>query len=299
MKKLERLISEINDNGPNYLQTAVRAVIQGDTATLGVLRKYCGFNLRLALPNLPFIAVLFKQLKVLKLLIKRKYGFGLVVLNSRMETLAIVAAKYGFTEGLEFLRDCINRPHYNLGQRCPMGLNAMDWATLNGHEDCIQLLSKAGCEKSKETISKPCNFLEEGLRLASFNLKISEIDLLRKRNFAHLAAQGGDKELLQHLQFLGQNLSQADCYGVTPAHEACLNGHDDCLQVLKDAGCQLDQPNCLKYTPAHYAAAKGHINCLIVLVKSGANLNLQNNLGRTPLDEAFRIGNFFSIIKNF
>jgi ankyrin repeat protein len=226
MTQVNELISEISTNGRTYRETAVRAVIQGDTATLGVLRKYFRFNLRLALPTLPFIAVLFKQLKILKLLIKPMYGFELVVLNRRKETLAIVAAKYGFTEGLEFLRDCINRSHYNLGQRCPKGFNAMDWATLNGHDDCIQLLSKAGCEKSKETIPKPCNLLEEGLlylELAGFNLDISKNDRLKKRNLAHLAAQGGDKELLQHLQFLGENLSQADCYGVTPAHEACLN----------------------------------------------------------------------------
>ena len=81
-----------------------------------------------------------------------------------------------------------------------------------------------------------------------------------EQSFAHVAAEHGQKEVLQFFQeIVPETLKTADEHGELPAHVAARNGHEGVLQFLHQV-----VPETLKtaagngWLPAHLAAQNGH-----------------------------------------
>ena len=84
---------------------------------------------------------------------------------------------------------------------------------------------------------------------------------------AHLAAQNGHERVVQFLhQVVPETLETASGNGVLPAHLAAQNGHEGVLQFLHQVVPEtLKTANGGGYLPAHLAAQNGHEGVLIFL----------------------------------
>jgi len=69
-------------------------------------------------------------------------------------------------------------------------------------------------------------------------------------------------------------------------HMAARGGNLDIVELLVVADATLDKQDAAGFAPLHYAAVEGHLAVAQVLVEAGARLRIWANGGRMPLDHA-------------
>ncbi|KAI0542007.1 ankyrin repeat-containing domain protein [Xylaria digitata] len=98
-----------------------------------------------------------------------------------------------------------------------------------------------------------------------------------------LAAEGGNKRIVQTLLSLGAEVRQVD-EGVRSAlHGASSSGSADIARLLLDYGCEVDHKDNRGWTPLMTAASRGHKAVVQVLVEHGAGIEKKDLEGRTAL----------------
>lgn len=151
------------------------------------------------------------------------------------------------------------------------GTLGLHHACLEGHEDCVIVLLKAG---GPELIDMPC---DDGITPL------------------FLAADQGHVKITTLLLQLGADSDMAEEGGRTPLFAACSRGYPECAKALLVAGAGVDLQNKSGATPLYVACQEGHEACVEVLIKAGADLGRDlwhgHESGLTPLRVAESFGN--------
>ena len=108
-----------------------------------------------------------------------------------------------------------------------------------------------------------------------------------------LAAQVGQKEILELLISKGADINTKDVVGWTPVIEAARKGHKAIVELLISHGALLNTKDSLTGKSAlHFAAALGHKEMVQLLISKGADVNIRSDaltfldIFKTPLDMA-------------
>jgi hypothetical protein len=80
------------------------------------------------------------------------------------------------------------------------------------------------------------------------------------------------------------NGNSYDAFEMTPLHMAAQAGQKGILEMLLAAKANPNSKNRDGSTPLHYAAASGSVEIVKLLLANGAQINIQNNDGSTPLN---------------
>jgi ankyrin repeat protein len=99
------------------------------------------------------------------------------------------------------------------------------------------------------------------------------------RQLLHLAAKGGDFEVVQKL-LPHAAVNAADAKGLTPLHYACSNGSMNIAEMLIRANADIHARAADGGSPLHVVLTPGLAKKLI---EAGASLEAQNTVGATPL----------------
>lgn len=108
----------------------------------------------------------------------------------------------------------------------------------------------------------------------------------------HLAAQGGNMEIVRLLLSNGANPTASDSKGFKPYHSAAYYGHITISSMLakqvflKDS---MGRPH-MVMSPLHKAVEAGHLDIVMLLLSNGADINSKNSNGETVLHVAARTG---------
>lgn len=158
------------------------------------------------------------------------------------------------------------------------GQTALHVACLNGDEDIVDQLIKAGADCYSRNIHNCCP--------------------------SHLAAQGGSLKCLKLIICKGIDLGCAkylDCkgmYGNSVLHYAVQNGHSEMTKFLiQEAGFDVNQRNNLTETPLHLAAGAhcAGSELLQLLLDAGSDLNSMTAWGDTAAHYAALSGNAINL----
>ncbi len=105
-----------------------------------------------------------------------------------------------------------------------------------------------------------------------------------------LAANSGQKEVVEYLITKGADLNSTNTYRYTPLHYSILRKHIDVAEMLINAGADVNFPNVWGYTPLHTCAGRNFLKVAKFLIEHEASVNSKNEVGETPLFSAVKFG---------
>ena len=106
------------------------------------------------------------------------------------------------------------------------------------------------------------------------------------QSLLHLAAHGGDAEILETLLRHGLEVSRADGDGRTPLHFATMKTHRAAVRLLLEHGAEVDRADGDSLTALHLAAEKDDSRLLQLLLARAPEPNAAGADGNTPLHHA-------------
>ena len=155
-------------------------------------------------------------------------------------------------------------------------------AVIDGYDDCVEVLIKAGAVVTYESLSKAA---EHGSsKCVSLILEAGGDPNVMLR---HLALQCADQPWLQErFKILIQAGADVNTpQGVEALMIASAKGLDKVVHALIDTGADVNKVFKRK-SALSVAAMKGSSSCVDLLLKSGADVNFRDNKGRSPLHNA-------------
>ena len=126
-------------------------------------------------------------------------------------------------------------------------------------------------------------------------LQIKAIDIgkveIDGRTALHLAAEGGNHDIIHDLAGRGAGVNATDYGGNTPLHRASGKGNNGAIKKLLELGsdCNIKEIR-LEQTPLHYAAMAGDSVGILLLLQSKADVNSVDQRGRTAIHLATENG---------
>ena len=147
------------------------------------------------------------------------------------------------------------------------GWTPLMWAALNGHDQIVRELIRAGADVNGK------NYI--------------------KRTALHRASWRGHSSVIKTLAEAGANLNVQDVDGVTPLMEAAYWGYANVVVELIRAGADVSVVSSREWlsvaagsTALHFAAKENNIECGVLLVEAGADMRTRNKNSKSPLDLA-------------
>jgi ankyrin repeat protein len=177
------------------------------------------------------------------------------------------------------------------------GTTALHLASLNGHKNIVELLTK-----SKSMINKKNSFTETPLYLACLKGNKDVVQLLiekgaqiQEKNIfdetaLHLACEKGHFKIVELLIKQGANVDEKYFVGRTSLHLASENGHKVVVQFLIEEDANVNEKDKDGQTALHLASENGHKVVVQLLIKKGAKVNEKDKDGQTALHLACENG---------
>lgn len=172
------------------------------------------------------------NLEIVKILIEN--GASLSVVLPDHQTVLHIAARYGYSEILEYLLNHENRIISTLMKEsmCP----PITYAVINNFPDCVRILLKKG-----DDVNGLVPFQYE-------NWKAKELTTV-----LHIAAVKNHFQIAKMIiEFDGETINKPNGTGLLPLHEACLHGNREIISLLIHKGADLSQSSWhpkIKQTP--------------------------------------------------
>ncbi|KAJ4826597.1 RAC-alpha serine/threonine-protein kinase [Turnera subulata] len=143
------------------------------------------------------------------------------------------------------------------------GRTALHIAAANGKEHCVVLLLEYGadpnCRDSEGNVPLWEALLEDHksvIKLLSDNgATLTSGDV---GQFAFIAVERNDLELLKRIVKYGGNVTQATSSGTTALHKAICEGNTEIVEYLLNQGADIDEPDAHGWTPRALADHQGH-----------------------------------------
>ncbi|CAB3258050.1 unnamed protein product [Arctia plantaginis] len=179
-----------------------------------------------------FVAIMQNNLEIVKILIDN--GASLSIVLPDHQTVLHIAARYGYTDILEYLLNHENRIISTLmtANRCP----PITYAVINNYPDCVRILLSKG-DKLND--------------LVPFQDEIWQSEELT--TVLHIAAVKNHFQIAKMIiEFDGETINKPNSRGLLPLHEACIRGHREIISLLIHKGADLSQPSWhpkIKQTP--------------------------------------------------
>lgn len=134
------------------------------------------------------------------------------------------------------------------------------------------------------------NLLSEPYEIGNDSLKNTLLhEMVEKKDILAL------KKLLEQKTF-AFDLNVTNQVGRTPLHLAAWGGDQEILEMLIQAGAGVNLTDNLDYSPLHFAVSQGHTECVKALIVSGAKVNITTpetgtKCDNTLIHQAVRLGN--------
>jgi ankyrin repeat protein len=163
--------------------------------------------------------------------------------NPGDKTLLIMACRHGYVKVVQDILQLIPQhiPASSLEEGDVGGWTALHYAVLEGHEEVVNLLLRAGAQANCETTSGITPLMlasMEGrvdwVRMLLPHLAVSDLDhsFAYGRTALYFAADGGHEEVTDLLLSHGAHASPRDHIGLTPLMHASCRGHLGVVQIL-------------------------------------------------------------------
>jgi ankyrin repeat protein len=102
----------------------------------------------------------------------------------------------------------------------------------------------------------------------------------------HLAARGGDPELIRLLVARGLDVNARDDHQDTPLCDIAWLDKPEAVAALIEAGADVNARGINKWTPLHHAVYHHRVDIVRLLLAAGADPTVPEKDGVTPLDLA-------------
>jgi len=154
--------------------------------------------------------------------------------------------------------------------------------------------------KTTKESTKPLMSIWKGAAKGNIEVVIqhldAEVDINAKNSDGEsplqLAAQAGQKEIIELLISKGADIDTTDDFGWTPVTEAAREGHKGIVELLISHGAILNTIDKFGISALHFAAARGHKEIVQLLISEGIDVNIKSDastaldIAKTPLDLA-------------
>ncbi len=208
------------------------------------------------------------------------------------------------------------------------GVTPLHAAARRGDAAIVErMLEKTGAEITDSSGNRPVSYAAYFGKPRAFRLLLDAETAKRKnaggQSLLHLAAHGGDVEIIETLLRRGLEVNRPDESGRTPLHFATMKTHRAAARLLLEHGAEIghadgegltalhvaaekNDPQLLQLvlartprpnvagaggnTPLHYAAGWGRVENVRLLLAAGARPGLRNDQGQTPLEVAEESG---------
>ena len=187
------------------------------------------------------------------------------------------------------------------------GMTPLNFATVWGQEDVVQLLLDRGANPDKAdrrgmTPLHTAIDIDKSDSDSEFLSALYIVKLLIQAGAdpsperedgqtpLHMASNRGATELFMELLNGGAAADKPDHSGCTPLHLASRRGDKYMVLALLKQGANPDGFDHEGYRPLHHAAGRGYKPVVELLLERGADPNKTNNIGETPIHMAVRGG---------
>jgi len=145
------------------------------------------------------------------------------------------------------------------------GLNVLQYASLHGHIEVVQLLLDRGASPDRRG----------GNHVVHTALGIS--------------CENGYTDIARLLIERGADVNKTNTDERTPLHKTAIKGRPDTARLLLDHGAKANTKDLWGYTPLHLACQPGRPDVVRVLLAAGADVTMKDLGGDTPLDDAMAL----------
>lgn len=187
----------------------------------------------------------------------------------------------------------------NVDEVDEVGMTALHWAVLRGHEICVRLLLDYGADpdylqtggntalliaaaKGYDTIARL--LLERGANISAKNRQSCDAVHMA---ISHAHASKGLLWMFQLFTSRGLNINRIDIHGLSPLHLCAEKSVHRPIELLVGAGGDVNLLHGLTHlAPLHMACSRSRpdIETIRSLLQSGAFTNLRDQKRRTPLE---------------
>jgi ankyrin repeat protein len=151
----------------------------------------------------------------------------------------------------------------DVNARDDRGWTPLHWAAGKGHKKLAMLLVEKGADPSATMTEQYVRHWPVG----------PEVRGAAAQGVLHLAAGGGDLELVKVTLARGVPVDLRDNTRTTPLHEASRGGHADVARFLLSRGADADAEDSGGWMPIHHAAYGGRAEVVELLLARGAQVN--------------------------
>ena len=166
------------------------------------------------------------------------------------------------------------------------GEKALREAVQYGHYQCVELLLKAGARANSGALDTAAGygFVNCVNLLIQAGADVNAESLYR-------AARGGHDRCVTLLTQTGADVNKSHENNMTALAIAAKGGHSICVDLLTKTGADVNAVNDKGETPLILAARKEHLSCSRTLIQSGADVNIVDKKKQTALMFAATNGN--------
>ena len=216
-----------------------------------------------------------------------------ILLNNGVKSLHCAAfigdielAKSFLDEGFDINEKIVMGSAHEYSEYTPL-----DCAKMGGNEDMIEfLMSNTEPVLESENIYQA---VENGdiLKVEEIIQNNPEIINIKNDEYSNytplmVAAECGNKKIVELLLEYGADINAVDNNGYTPLRLAAASGYKKICQLLIEKGADINSVDEYGCTPLHLAAEIGKTEICQLLIEKGADINAVDNNGFTPLRNA-------------
>lgn len=180
---------------------------------------------------------------------------------------------------------------------------ALSYASESNYKEIMTLLISLGADTNNEDYKNNIlswelidsinnNNIEKVKELIKVGVNVKDefkIDFGRNYYGLHplvIAAEKGQKEIVQLLIEAGADVNSKNKYGTTALHEACRKGYLDIFYYLIKSAANINQLDCESRGAFYWACSSGYLEMAEFLIKMGVEINIQERGSQTPLSIA-------------
>ncbi|KAL4588220.1 hypothetical protein LXL04_001102 [Taraxacum kok-saghyz] len=259
--------ADVNDRDSDGVSVMSLAVTSGDLDTVRILME-SGCVVDHRNDRFLHVAASSNRVDLMEVLCMGYLDIDVDSIDSEGQTALHVAARYGYTEVIQFLITIGSDPdlpdHH--------GWTPLHCCSIGGHVEAVEFLLNC-IRYAKYAVTKQG---KTAFDLAVENGHTDLYDMLHLGDVLHRAARKGDVDAMKNCLAEGAKVNGRDQNGWTPLHRTAFKGCVEGVKVLLNHGARVDMVDGSGYTPLHRAVEGGHAQVAMLLIGHGAKANIKS-----------------------